>query len=88
VEPQIGISSIGRRQVQVSGHAQLAADPHRANRIFLLIRDGQTRAIGGARRSQPRSRKAEAERNPGQPDRGDRIPPRRLTHAVKLLSTA
>ena len=83
VEPQVRVSGIGRRQVQVSGQAQLAAYLCCANRIFLLSREIMFRAVG-AGRSQPRRGKPEAERNPVPRDRSDRVPPRRLTHAVKL----
>ena len=71
------------RQVQVSGQAQLAAYLYCANRVFLLSKEIMFRAVG-AGRSQPRRGKPEAERNPVPRDRGDRVPPRPLTHAVKL----
>lgn len=51
-------------------------DPYRAHRIFLLIRDAGC--------SEPRRRKVKAERKSVSSGRDDRMPPRRLTHAVKL----
>ena len=76
MQPQIGVSAIGWRLVQVSGHAQLAGDSYRANWIFLLLGNGLIRAIGGAGRSEPRSREVEAERSSVPLGRDGRISPR------------
>jgi hypothetical protein len=37
VEPEIGVGAVSRRQVKVSDHAQLGADPHPANLINLIL---------------------------------------------------
>lgn len=76
MQPQVGIRAVGRRLVQVSGHAQLASDPYRANRVFLLTGNGQIHAIGGTGCPELRIGEVEAERSSVPRDRDDRISPR------------
>jgi hypothetical protein len=76
MQPQVGIAAIGRRLVQVGGHAELAGDPDRANRVFLLTGNGQIRAIGGAGCAEPRRGEEEAQRSTVLRDRDDRMSPR------------
>ena len=78
------VSGIGRRQVQVSGQAQLAAYLYCANRVFMLSREIVFRAVGGAGVPSRGARNQKLSGTPVPHDRGDRVPPRRLTHAVKL----
>jgi hypothetical protein len=49
VKPQIGVGAVGRGQAKVRDHAQLAADPHPANLIDLLLSEGLIRTDGGVR---------------------------------------
>ena len=75
MQPQVGVRGIGRRLVQVGGHAHLPADPHPPDRIDPLAGRVLISRTTGTGRPQPRIGIPVAERRPGLRDGGDRDSP-------------
>ena len=75
MQAQVGVGGVGRRLVQVGGHAHLAADPHPPHRVFPLVSGNRIGYLAGTGRPQARIGKPEAERGSRLRDRDNRDSP-------------
>src|SRR5260370_38460389 len=73
MKPEVGLSGVAGRLVELSGLSAPAAGAPRAERVLALRARGEL--VGAARRAQPGVGKVEVERDAGLAHRDDRVSP-------------